>query len=211
MLPIVVTPPAMAAADPLPKSSTQAGSPGSAGGGEDRCTCMSRPPDRTSAPAASSSLRPRGDPPIWLILPSRTPRSHSAEPPPAVTTVPPRTTRSQSGPGIALTSLSAFAGCRVPRSGSPGGWVPGLVDGELRSVRQADRREQSPALIGDVPCHAGALGRELGQRGVDVVAHQVQLMAGLFGWVDGELGGRQREDGPAAARVDLCHAERVGE
>jgi hypothetical protein len=36
MLPMVVTPPAMAAADPLEKSSTQAGMPGSGGTGEVR-------------------------------------------------------------------------------------------------------------------------------------------------------------------------------
>ena len=36
MLPIVVTPPAMAAAEPLAKSSTQAGTPGCGGSGEER-------------------------------------------------------------------------------------------------------------------------------------------------------------------------------
>ena len=98
MLPIVVTPPAIAAADPLAKSSAQAGAPGSGGSGEDRWTCMSTPPGRTSAPAASISRRPRRAPPIWRIVPPLMPTSHSAEPP-AVTTVPPRTTRSNS-PGV---------------------------------------------------------------------------------------------------------------
>src|SRR5215469_12870657 len=93
MLPIVVTPPAMAAAEPLAKSSTQAGSPGGGRSGDDRCTCMSIPPGSTSAPDASRYLRPRGAPPIWLITPPLMPTSHSAELP-AATTVPPRITRS---------------------------------------------------------------------------------------------------------------------
>jgi hypothetical protein len=49
---------------------------------------MSRPPGRTSAPDASISALPRGEPPSWLILLSVIPTSHSPEPP-AVTTVPP--------------------------------------------------------------------------------------------------------------------------
>src|SRR5215469_15321986 len=60
---------------------------------------MSTPPGRTRAPEASSTLRPRGLPPIWTTLPSSTPRSHSPELP-AVTTVPPRMTRSHSMSGI---------------------------------------------------------------------------------------------------------------
>jgi len=35
--------------------------------------------------------------------------------------------------------------------------VPWLVDRELRAVRQPDRRQQAPALIGDVPGHLDAL------------------------------------------------------
>src|SRR5215469_11895613 len=112
MLPIVVTPPAMAAAEPLAKSSAQAGAPGAGRSGDDRCTCMSIPPGSTSAPDASRYLRPRGAPPIWLITPPLMPTSHSAELP-AVTTVPPRITRSQSGcvcpPASAVLTFDTIA------------------------------------------------------------------------------------------------------
>jgi len=53
--------------------------------------------------------------------------------------------------------------------------MPWLVDAELRAVGQADRRQQAPALIGDLPGHLDPLTAQLGQGGVDVVAPQVQL------------------------------------
>jgi hypothetical protein len=38
---------------------------------------------------------------------------------------------------------------------------------------------------------------------MDVVAHQVKLMAAVsVDWMDSKLGGGQGEDGPASARVD---------
>jgi len=80
--------------------------------------------------------------------------------------------------------------------------VPGLVDRELAAVRQADRGEQAPAHIGDLLRDFGSLTLQLGEGGVDVVAHQVELVAALpVGRVDGKLGGGQGEDGPSPARV----------
>jgi DNA-binding CsgD family transcriptional regulator len=90
--------------------------------------------------------------------------------------------------------------------------VPRLVDRELAAVRQPDRGQQAPALVGDVPGHLDALGAQLGQGGADVVAHQVQLVAGVsIGRVHGQLGGRQGEDEPAAARVHRRQVQHVGE
>ena len=95
MLPTVVTPPAMAAREPLSKSSAQPGTPGCGGPPGDRCTCMSMAPGSTSAPEASISRRPRSAPPSCTTFPPAIPTS-AAPDPPAVTTVPPRTTRSHS-------------------------------------------------------------------------------------------------------------------
>ena len=85
-----------------------------------------------------------------------------------------------------------------------------LVDGEFGAVRQPDRRQQAPALVGGLPRDRDALGLEPRERLVDVVAHQVQLMAALVGGVHSKLGRWHGEDEPAAARVhggqpeDVC-------
>ena len=54
--------------------------------------------------------------------------------------------------------------------------MPGLIDREFPAVRQADCRQQPPPLIGDVARHFDAFGPQLGQGGLDVVTHQVQLV-----------------------------------
>jgi hypothetical protein len=90
--------------------------------------------------------------------------------------------------------------------------VPGLIDGQLRAVWQADRRQAPPALVGDLPCHGDSLGSQLGEGGVDVVAHQVQLVTALAGGrMDSELGRRQGEDAPAPSDIHRRQAEFVSE
>jgi hypothetical protein len=81
--------------------------------------------------------------------------------------------------------------------------MPGLVDRQFSAVRQADRSQQPPALIGHVPRHFDSLVPQFGESGMDVVTHQVKLMAAVsVDWMDSKLGGGQGEDGPASARVD---------
>jgi len=88
--------------------------------------------------------------------------------------------------------------------------MPGLVDGELRAVWQADCREKPPALIGDIPGHFDALAPQLGEGDLNVVTHEVQLvMAGAVSWVNGKLGRGQSENEPASARVGRRHAHDV--
>jgi hypothetical protein len=90
--------------------------------------------------------------------------------------------------------------------------MPGLVDRKFRAVWQADRGQQSPALIGDVPRHFGSLPPEFGEGGVDVVTHQVELvMAVAVGRMNGKFCRGQGEDEPAAAGVRRWHAEHVRE
>ena len=90
--------------------------------------------------------------------------------------------------------------------------MPGLVNGKFRAIWKADRRQESPALIGDVPRHFGSLVFQFGESGVDVVAHQVELVTALpIGWMDSELGRRQGKDKPATARVCRRHAEHIRE
>jgi NAD(P)-dependent dehydrogenase (short-subunit alcohol dehydrogenase family) len=90
--------------------------------------------------------------------------------------------------------------------------VPGLIDGKLRPVWQADCGQESPALIGDIPGHLNSLAAQLRQGGLDVIAHEVKLVAALaLRWVNGELGWGQGEDEPASAGVNRRHAKGVCE
>jgi hypothetical protein len=71
-------------------------------------------------------------------------------------------------------------------------------------------RPQPWSLLGLATSTPSAL--EGGHGGGDVVAEQVQLgPAALLGRVDGELGRRQREDQPAAARVDRPGPQHLGQ
>jgi hypothetical protein len=81
--------------------------------------------------------------------------------------------------------------------------VARLAEAELDAAGEGDGRQQAPALVADRPGDLDRLGLEGGHGGGDVVAEQVQLgPAALLGWMDGDLGRRQREDQPAAAGVD---------
>ena len=109
--------------------------------------------------------------------------------------------------GAAGRPAARLAGARQWRR------VPGLIDGELPAVRQPDRRQQTPALVGDVAGHLDTFRPQFGQRGVDVIAHQVELMVTghIRPWVHGQFGRRQREDKPAATRVHRRQVQHVGE
>jgi hypothetical protein len=67
--------------------------------------------------------------------------------------------------------------------------VPRLVDRELLAVWKADRRKQAPPLIGDVTRRFDAFGTQLGECGINVITHQVKLMAPVtFSRVNSQLG-----------------------
>ena len=90
--------------------------------------------------------------------------------------------------------------------------MPWLVDGQFRAVRQTYCCQQAPALIRHILCYLDAFAPQVRERGVDVIAHQVELVPGrAVGGMDGELSGRQREDEPPAARVHGRQFEHVGE
>ena len=90
--------------------------------------------------------------------------------------------------------------------------MPGLIDGQLRAVWQADCRKKPPALIGDIPCHFGSPAPQLGESGLDVVTHEVELVMALtVSWMNSELGRGQSENKPASPRVCRRHAEYVCE
>src|SRR4051812_40053916 len=92
-------------------------------------------------------------------------------------------------------------------------WMPRLVDADLARPRDLDHDDPAPALVLDPRAELGALGRQLRDRGLDVVAHQAELVPGRpgIGRVDRHLARRQPEDQPAAAGVDVREAEDVPE
>ena len=100
----------------------------------------------------------------------------------------------------------------APCSGVKWRTVPGLIDGQLSAIGEADRGKQPPALVRDVARHFDPFVAQFRERGVDVVAHEVELMPAVsVGRVHGQFGGRQREDEPAAARVGRRQAKHVRE
>jgi hypothetical protein len=118
-------------------------------------------------------------------------------------------------PGNAVREYLRDPGQRVRGlwSGCVRRGVAGLVDGQFLAVGQADGGQDSPALVGGFPGDLDALAPQVGQRGLDVVAHQVELVTGgvPVGRVHGQLGRGHREDEPAAARVDRGQVQDIRE
>src|SRR6185437_14295770 len=95
------------------------------------------------------------------------------------------------------------------RSEVNGKRMPGLVEAELATARQNQAGQPAPARLGDRRA-LDSLCRQLIHGGIQVVADQVQLMAGRT--VDRmyrQFGGRQLEDEPASAGIDVWVAEHV--
>src|SRR6478609_2721268 len=87
-----------------------------------------------------------------------------------------------------------------------------LVHADLAAAWQPEVGEPSPALLGHVVCELDSSGPEVTHRGVQVVAHEVQLVPGrTIGRVHGQLRGRELEDQPASAGVDMRLPEDLGE
>src|SRR2546428_2381258 len=75
-----------------------------------------------------------------------------------------------------------------------------LVDWQLRAARHGHHRYAPPPLIADRP--EGCAGvAEPGDGGRQVIAHQVQLVTGLFCRMDRDLGGRKSQEEPAPPSV----------
>jgi hypothetical protein len=69
--------------------------------------------------------------------------------------------------------------------------------------------EASPAEVVDGPFENDSFGLEVRNRGLQVVAHQIELVVGFFGGVKGDLGRGQGEDQPAVTGVDGVETEDV--
>ena len=88
-----------------------------------------------------------------------------------------------------------------------------LIDREFSAARNLHGGDAAPALVRDLAHKLDAFLFQCGDSGLNVFAHQVKLMAPFhlrcIGWVNSELGRRQRKDEPAVSRVDKGHPQRV--
>src|SRR5215216_3457131 len=103
--------------------------------------------------------------------------------------------------------------CGVIRSFRPRDrhWMARLVDPELRATRKRYLRHATPRLFLNCP-YRQAFASKLGDRCLDVVAHQVQLVIFLsLGGMNSDLRRRRGEDQPAAAGIDSRETKDVAE
>jgi hypothetical protein len=85
-----------------------------------------------------------------------------------------------------------------------------LVDAEFTAAGQGNTRAAAPILLRD-RIGRDALLRHAGDEGVDIVADEVDLVEAVVARMDAELGRRQPEDQPAAARIDARDFEHVAQ
>src|SRR5688500_12985845 len=86
-----------------------------------------------------------------------------------------------------------------------------LVQPELSAARQRDVREFAPRLRTDLAAR-NALLYQACNLGVDVVAHQIQLVMSLvFSRMHCHFAGRQRKDQPATPGINRLEAEDIAQ
>jgi hypothetical protein len=78
-----------------------------------------------------------------------------------------------------------------------------LIQPEYASAGKSDACQQTPTTVTHPALHDDATSGEVGDRRLDVVAHQVDLVLGrTVCGVHGDLGRRQGDDEPSVASVD---------
>ena len=97
----------------------------------------------------------------------------------------------------------------------------GLVQPDLPSARNPQSSEQPETLVLYWCRELDSLRGEIRGRGVDIVAHEIELMASARGasiriarfasWMDPQLCWRELEDEPTAMGVDVGQLEHVAE
>jgi hypothetical protein len=84
-----------------------------------------------------------------------------------------------------------------------------FVDSQHPAPWQLEVSEASPAEVVDGPFENDSFALEVGHRGLQVVAHEVELVAGFGVGVEGDLCRGQGEDQPAVTGVDRVEIEDV--
>src|SRR5947207_14403258 len=86
-----------------------------------------------------------------------------------------------------------------------------LVEAELPAAGQRDVNDPAPSLVGHRQLDLRTPGAKHVDRVLEVLAHQIQLVARLAGRMDGDLRRRQGEDEPSSPRVDRVEAQDFAE
>jgi hypothetical protein len=92
--------------------------------------------------------------------------------------------------------------------------VPRLIQPKLAAARHLDVDQPSKARLGNVPTELNTFGPELLDRGVNVVAHQIELVSSVIprlGGMNAKLRWREIENQPAVTGVHRAEAEYVAD
>ena len=88
--------------------------------------------------------------------------------------------------------------------------VAGLVQRQLATPRNRERRQPTPRLVANRTSELDAVLLQLLDGRFDVVAHQIELIAAvILGRIGRELGGRQSEDQPSSSGGSRARRERT--
>jgi hypothetical protein len=86
-----------------------------------------------------------------------------------------------------------------------------LIDAKLASTRQRQAGENTPALIPWFATAQPTIGHA-GDETLHIVDHEIDFVfTALLGWMDRDLGRRQRKDKPALSDVHMREAQHVAE
>src|SRR5664280_1853054 len=119
--------------------------------------------------------------------------------------------RIERGYEVGLRARSRKAETSGSVTSGAGPWMGRLVEAGLGAVGEGDGRQATPCLFGDRLGQRHALHLKGRNRGIEVVAEQVDLVPGRVGGVNGEFCGWQGEDEPAVTGVYVRQTERVPE
>ena len=95
--------------------------------------------------------------------------------------------------------------------------MPWFVQHHVQVAWENEHHRDAPPFVLRLALDLHALGPQVPNRAVDVVAHERELMAnagrvrGAFGRMHAELRGRQREDQPAFAGIDVLEPEDIAQ
>ena len=93
---------------------------------------------------------------------------------------------------------------------SNGSVVTWLVQQHFDPTGEHHGDDDAEALVDRVAPEFDTFGSQVGHGGVEVVAHERDLMSGRVTRVDTHLGGWQGEDEPPVAAIDVIPTEDVG-